>query len=75
MMGQPEDGRELVGLTLDAAHALLGGAETVVTETFPPLGAKSPLRGATDEGAWRVLRAQKDGQRWRLLVAREQTRA
>ncbi len=74
-MTQPEDGGDLVGLALDAARALLGEAEIVVTETLPPLGAKSPLRGATNEGAWRVLRAERVGTSWELLVAREQTRA
>lgn len=79
-MGIPETGvpiisADLTGLTLDAARALLEGVEIEVTETVPPLGAKSPLRGATDDGALRVLRARKDGERWLLLVAREQTRA
>lgn len=75
---------ELIGLTLQSARAWLGEAAGDVTvevvETAPPLGAKSPLVGATDGGEWRVLRARKANARrsdagWELLVAREQTRA
>ena len=72
---EPNHSGVLAGLTLDAARALLSDANTEIIETLPPLGANSPLRGATDEGALRVLRGRHDGVKWVLVVAREQTRS
>jgi hypothetical protein len=71
--------RELIGLTLDAARAELGDAPLQIVETVAPLGPKSPLLGATENGALRVLRARRtddsrNNEGWELLVAREQTR-
>ena len=67
--------QELIGLTLDAARAELGAQCISIVETAPPIGPKSPLLGATDGGAQRVIRVRETEGGLELLVACEQLRA
>lgn len=74
-MQQTPDAADLTGQTLETARTALGAVSMQIVETLPPLGDRSPLRGATEGGMLRVLRARRVEGHWELLVAREQTRA